>query len=265
MHSVSVVLISFILRGRGKHYLEDLSFEEKGKSIAVTHYGQEHSIVTASHSSMDIINIYLDLKIFPLPTLPPTLQKILPNVLPLHPKFQNSLNRIIRLEFDDISSLEFLAFKILKEQSDQEAGFEDSMRLLFRMFLIECCRHALRNGLVIESAFKGPTAQLEKVRQHLDHHFEKAHTLDSLCKISGLSRSYLCHAFKDYTGKTLTHYLNERRIEAAMMELRTMDEKISNLALDVGFQDLSYFNRTFHRITGSTPGAYRKRYLRKSR
>jgi len=47
--------------------------------------------------------------------------------------------------------------------------------------------------------------------------------------------------------------LVRRRIQEALLRLRTTDEKILSIALQCGFNDLSYFNRTFKRLLGRTP------------
>jgi hypothetical protein len=100
LHALDVVLLTFILRGRGKHIIDNETFSERGASLAVTHYGQRHDILTDLRG-IDHINVFLDLQNHPLPSLPPVLQTVLPLFLPLHPRFQHRLNRIVRLQFDD--------------------------------------------------------------------------------------------------------------------------------------------------------------------
>ena len=82
LHSLDAVLLSFILRGRGYHQIDDETFTESGASLAVTHYGQKHDIVTGPQG-MDVINVYLDLERHSLPVLPGELQEVLPLLLPL--------------------------------------------------------------------------------------------------------------------------------------------------------------------------------------
>jgi AraC-like DNA-binding protein len=98
------------------------------------------------------------------------------------------------------------------------------------------------------------------LRDFLDQHYAEPHTLESLARRSRLSRTYLCRAFKSYTGKRLFDYLIERRIQAAMMRLRGAGDKVLAVALDCGFNDLSYFNRKFKQLVGVTPSQYRGRY-----
>ncbi|HSI83359.1 MAG: helix-turn-helix transcriptional regulator [Candidatus Methylacidiphilales bacterium] len=257
LHSLDVVLLTLILRGRGRHIIDDEAFAENGASLAVTHYGQRHDVLT-DEKGMDILNVYLDLQHHPLPSLPHALQPVLPLFLPLHPRFQHRLNRIVRLQFDNPNEFAAPLFSIQRELTRQPAGFEEAVALHFKIFLIRCCRHALEHG-VLPSRPDAPVSQprIEELRQYLDQNFAEALTLENLAKRAGYSRTTLCRVFKTYTGKRLFDYLIERRIQAAMIRLRGNDDKIVNIALESGFGDLAYFNRKFRQIVGITPSMYR--------
>lgn len=256
LHSLDVVLLSFIVRGRGKHVIDDATFEEGGGSLAITHYGQRHDILT-DRQGMEVINVYLDLQSHPLPVLPPELQKLLPFVLPLHPRFQHRLNRIVRLQFAEPHLLAAPLFTILRELENREPGHEEMILLHFRAFLLLCCRHVLLNGILPVTGLAGPNQRVEAARQYLDTAFAEPHTLDGLAGRFQMSGSYFCRSFKAHTGKRLFDYLIERRVQAAMVRLRSSDEKVLQVALECGFNDLSYFNRKFKSLVGCCPSLYR--------
>ncbi|MDB6128112.1 MAG: AraC family transcriptional regulator [Verrucomicrobia bacterium] len=258
LHSLDVVLLSFIVRGRGRHIIDGETFAESGASLAVTHYGQQHSILT-DRKGMDVINVYLDLQNHPLPTLPRELRMVLPLLLPLHPRFQHRLNRIVRLQFSDPGPLADLLFAIAGELERREIGYEEAVMIQFRLFLMLCCRHALKNGFLVDAPNAGHTQpRLEELRQYLDHAYAEPHKLGSLAQRVGFRRTSLCRAFKTYTGKRVFDYLIERRIQAAMVSLRSSDEKILTVALNSGFNDLAYFNRKFKQLVGMTPSQHRR-------
>lgn len=256
LHSVDVVLVSFIIRGKGKHIIGDEVFMEKGSSLAVLHYGQQHDILT-DRRGMDVINLYLDLQNHPLPVLPQEFEQVLPLLLPLHPKFLNRLNRIVRLDFEDAKPVADLLFALRRELDGNAPGSAEAVRLLVKFFLILCCRRAMENGLIASGAAGQALPALEQLRSFLDHNFAGQHTLGSLAKQARCSRTHLCRAFKAYTGKRVFDYLIERRLQAAMLRLRGGDEKVLGIALDCGFNDLSYFNRKFKQMVGMTPSQMR--------
>lgn len=55
------------------------------------------------------------------------------------------------------------------------------------------------------------------------------------------------------TGKSFSEYLNDYRLEKAMEMLRSTDERIADIAYDVGFANVTYFNRLFKSRFGYSP------------
>ncbi|WP_135550544.1 helix-turn-helix transcriptional regulator [Paenibacillus cymbidii] len=73
-----------------------------------------------------------------------------------------------------------------------------------------------------------------------------------------ISTSYLRNYFKEKTGRTLSDYLFEYRIEKAKSLLVETEELIQDIALKVGYPNANSFTRMFRRLTGLTPGEYRR-------
>ena len=59
--------------------------------------------------------------------------------------------------------------------------------------------------------------------------------------------------------ETTVDYLNRQRIEEACLQLAATDDSITEIAYRNGFNDLSYFIRTFKKYKGMTPGKYKRR------
>jgi AraC-like DNA-binding protein len=262
-HSVDVVLMSLIKTkgGPAKHVMGDEVFEEKGASIAITHYGQEHDIVTGA-KGIELYNIYMDLKNHPLPPLPQEFTSVLPVLFPLHPAMANRLNRRVRIAVGEPRLLTELLERWMHEEYVPQAGSKLSARAYLQLFLIECCRIAMKAGYTVSSSMQeSPSFHwLERVRKVLDEKFAEPHTLPDLAAMVRVSPSHLSREFRKYSGKSLISYLNQRRIESAMLRLRTTTDKIVTIALDCGFEDLSRFNQLFKQLTGTTPSAYRKSF-----
>ena len=262
LHSVDVVLLSFILRGRGRHLLGDEVHHLKGSSVGVTHYGQMHDIVT-DERGIEVYNLYLDLRHHTLPVLPESLRATLSAILPIHPRLLHHLNRRVSIRIDDPAPLAASLRRIEEEMDGSRPGAVEIVQHSFQIFLIDLCRAAQRHGFVLSHAPSDTVpAWVEKLRQEIDSHFAQPHDLHTLARNAGVSVAYLCRIFKTYTGKTVIRYLVERRIQAAIWKLREGDEKIISIALACGFNDLAYFNRAFKRIVGMPPSRYRQRIKR---
>ena len=251
MHGVGVILFSCVLSGRGRHFLDDAVFDEDGSSIAIVNYGQRHDIVT--EGPMEVMNLFLDPTRRPLPQLPGELQLVLPQIVTLHPTLSNRTNRVIHVNLRSPEKVRGLLFAMLDELTEAGAGYEESARNLLSSFLILCAREARRSGVIRAPA----DATLERIRAVLDVDYAERIRLAELAEAAGMSPTYLCRRFRAYTGRSVFEYLMDRRLEAAMMALRSTESKISTIALESGFTDLAFFNRTFRKRLGTTPGAYR--------
>jgi len=76
-----------------------------------------------------------------------------------------------------------------------------------------------------------------------------------------MSASHFRRAFKHFTGQSFVPYLNHFRIEKAQQLLANPTIPISEVGLEVGFCDQSYFGLIFRRLTTMTPRQYRRRVL----
>ncbi len=136
--------------------------------------------------------------------------------------------------------------------------------------LLEILRHlaASREVKPISSAEFQPKlsdedqGRMGRVLGYLHGHLTEEISRDFLAKRASLSTGAFSRFFKTRTGKTLPEYVNEMRIGRACLRLAETDDKISDIALDCGFVNLSHFNRQFLRITAMTPVAYRREFTR---
>ncbi|MDD7267665.1 MAG: AraC family transcriptional regulator [Lachnospiraceae bacterium] len=114
-----------------------------------------------------------------------------------------------------------------------------------------------------------PTAQvssrkeekLEKLKlilQYIHEHYAQALTLEELAGLAYYSPSHFMRFFKQHMGMSVIAYINNYRMNIAASLLRTGDQKIAEIALHIGFVNLSYFNRLFKETYGMTPRDYRR-------
>ncbi len=82
-------------------------------------------------------------------------------------------------------------------------------------------------------------------------------TLNDLADTAGMSPKYFCRFFSEMTGKTPIEYLNSYRIERACELLLTDGRTVTDVCMHCGFNDLSYFVKTFKKYKGITPKQYK--------
>ncbi len=80
-----------------------------------------------------------------------------------------------------------------------------------------------------------------------------------LAHVSGVSDSHFARSFKEAFGVPPHRYLLTRRLERATALLRDTDISITEIAFETGWNSLGTFGRTFHDVTGESPGEFRVR------
>ncbi|MBE7041559.1 MAG: AraC family transcriptional regulator [Ruminococcaceae bacterium] len=100
--------------------------------------------------------------------------------------------------------------------------------------------------------------KLRSVLSYIRSNYSVPITLDDMANAAGMSPKYFCYFFKEMTTKTPVEYLTLYRIEKASRKLIHSDLSVTAIAFACGFNDLSYFIKTFKQIKGITPAKFRK-------
>jgi AraC-like DNA-binding protein len=129
--------------------------------------------------------------------------------------------------------------------------------------------HALsrcRDCTVLSSERYAPTLRsseqqrIDAVCSFLNERYAEPIRLEDAAELACLSISAFSRLFRRASGKTFTGYLNELRIGAACHLLTETDRRVSDIAFESGFENLSNFNRRFLEIKRMTPREYRRQF-----
>ncbi len=104
------------------------------------------------------------------------------------------------------------------------------------------------------------SAHIKLIDDYVEHHFMHPIAMAELCGLTGLSAQHICRIFKRCHGMRPTEYIAKIRAEHAADLLANSSHPVSEIALWCGFENDNYFWKTFRKITGMTPGEYRKRH-----
>ncbi len=126
---------------------------------------------------------------------------------------------------------------------------------LARDFMIEILRFYCR--LVKQYSSKKLSALIQGVIVKIENDLTEDLSLRTIAELCSVSPAYLSARFKKETGKTLTEYVNGKRVSAAKHLLRNTNLQIQTIAQHCGILDLHYFCRTFKSTVGKTPSEYR--------
>jgi AraC-like DNA-binding protein len=99
--------------------------------------------------------------------------------------------------------------------------------------------------------------RIAQVLRHLAARIAEQHTIAELARMECISPYHFVRTFKQVTGITPHQWLLRARLRAAAQRLVASRERITDIALDVGFEDLSNFVRSFRAEFGVSPRGYR--------
>ena len=145
---------------------------------------------------------------------------------------------------DRVSSDFALKIERIESLSDNAALMKD----MFRSY----CR------LVRKHSIKKYSPVVQKTILMIDTDLSADLSLSALAEHQGISLGYLSTVFKKETGKTISEYVREKRINHAIHLLGTTHLQVQTVALHCGIMDVQYFSKMFKKQTGKTPKEYRE-------
>lgn len=159
-----------------------------------------------------------------------------------------------------------------KETQKQVCRLMDTMKKqdpfgrLLSFFQIMRCLSEAEDYRALSSAgyvkmFRETNDRLGRVHEYIMNNFHRDISLTEVADIALMNKSAFCRYFKKATKKSFSQYLNEIRIGYACRLLQEREETtISEIAFEIGYNNLSNFNRQFKIITGYAPTSYLQRH-----
>ena len=106
-------------------------------------------------------------------------------------------------------------------------------------------------------ASKKSLEKLKIILAYIEKNYQKQISIEEAASCCYYSKSYFMRFFKETVGMSFVEYLNNYRLDIAAKKLKETGDNILNIAIDCGFENLSYFNRKFKQRFNVTPGKYR--------
>ena len=251
-HQHDFIEIVYMLRGRCTHVIDGVAYPVSRGHMLVVNYGQTHAIT--GDPDAEYFNIYLKPDFIDSSL---TSEKNAFSLLCLS-KFEdfreivNQNNPVFSFSGIDRNTVEMTIQSIYRELREKPAGWQLSVESGINMLLIRIFRQM---SLPIFPMERRISAQL---LNYIREHCHESLTLKELAAQHFYNPSYFSRAFKQYTGHTLTEFINIARLERAAKLLCDTDQTVSEICKNVGYHDKTKFFRDFKQTYGISPAAYRK-------
>lgn len=163
-----------------------------------------------------------------------------------------------------------LAFsgKVKKQIGEKLFHFEhlnDFQRYIQMLEILDMLANIPNPELLHEQPYINRVSEIEQGRLRaiyafVDKNYHKKINLDEVAAISNMSKEAFCRYFKKVSKYTFIEFLNRYRISQSKRILIS-GKSVSDACYQSGFESLSYFNRTFKKITTENPRDFRERYM----
>lgn len=100
--------------------------------------------------------------------------------------------------------------------------------------------------------------KMKVILKYVENNYADKITVADIADIVGFSESHFMRYFKETMGTSFVSYLKDYRLTIAARLLQGSDSSVLDIASEVGFDNLSYFNRAFKERYKTTPLKYRK-------
>lgn len=148
-----------------------------------------------------------------------------------------------------------LFYKIGDAWRDKQPGYEMLVKaylLCFMALLVPYCEYSSESS-------ESRTGHVEKIKAALEftaEHYSEDIAVSDVAEVCHFSKYHFMRFFKKYMGMTYGNYLKNLRLEKAAESFNEGETDILEISMRVGFHNLSYFYREFHRKYGMTPKHY---------
>lgn len=164
----------------------------------------------------------------------------------------------IDLKLPQNALLEQAVNDLYQAMSERTSGYEfHAQSALYKMFGLINELKLLTVNTNQNSISAVQINRFKDVLNYIEEHYTEQISLNDMARIASLSPRYFCRFFRKMTQYTPTEYLNYFRIECACEQLADSHCSITDVALNCGFNDISYFIKAFHKAKGVTPKQYK--------
>lgn len=140
---------------------------------------------------------------------------------------------------------------------NDEKKLEIAVQIKTKIILLQFILEMWEKGLVIENDTNGRNIVEKEMVSYIQQNFTGKISLKEFGEQFHLSEKYISRYFKEHFHITLSQYITYLRLENAKQLLQDTDLSVTETAMQSGYQNVSYFIRSFKKTYGISPLKYR--------
>ena len=144
-----------------------------------------------------------------------------------------------------------------KEESQSKITAQIKTKIILLQFILKLWK----KGFIVENDTSGKNTVEKEMVSYIQQNFTGKILLKEFGKQFHLSEKYISRYFKEYFHITISQYVTYLRLEHAKQLLQDTDIPVTEVAMQSGYQNVSYFIRSFKKTYGMSPLKYRNKYI----
>ena len=145
-------------------------------------------------------------------------------------------------------------YEAKKDESESKITTQVGTKIILLQFILEMWK----KGFVIENDTSGRNTVEKEMVSYIQQNFTGKISLREFGEQFHLSEKYISRYFKEHFHITLSQYVTYLRLEHAKQLLQDTDIPVTDVAMQSGYQNVSYFIRSFQKAYAVSPLKYRK-------
>lgn len=241
--------IYYLLEGQRYYFIKDRTYlVKKGDIILINKYDIHRTLYASSNEHERILIKFKE----------DYLAKINKNIVSEYNIFESLQNgpNVLRLSINQQSFIENILSKLLSEYN---SNFKESIlytQTLLLELLINLNRYSSKAGNL---TYPNPLhKKVSEIVKFINENYYLDLSIELLAEKFSISTSYISKIFKEVTDTTIIQYVNNIRIKEAQKLLRNSTMNVTEISLEVGFNNLTHFGRVFKQKTNLSPLKYRQ-------
>ena len=144
-----------------------------------------------------------------------------------------------------------------KEESQSKITAQIKTKIILLQFILKLWK----KGIIVENDTSGKNTVEKEMVSYIQQNFTGKILLKEFGKQFHLSEKYISRYFKEHFHITISQYVTYLRLEHAKQLLQDTDISVTEVAMQSGYQNVSYFIRSFKKTYGMSPLKYRNKYI----
>lgn len=245
--------IQFYCDGKRHFFIEDQHYVVKAGSLVLVDSGKIHNTYSNNLIFHDRVLLLFEGERFKEPMVALNI-----DLAAFFAKYQG----VIQVPPADWDYVQKLLQDIGKEVQQKDLDYQSFVALRLAELLIYVLRLKANGTRKENNPAQSSDANLvDEVKRYIRDNCETVGSLEEIADHFYLNKFYLSRLFKQKTGYTITEFTNIQKIRRSQKLLEDTEDSIADIAFQVGYESVTYFNRVFKKYIETSPLQYRKKQI----